>query len=75
MVLSCCIVKGVALKGNVQICFGCSKSDVINVFCIFDVAPPVSYGKKTDFPRISSFIPSIFPPRTCAWSAVIGQNP
>ena len=74
MVLSCCIVKGVAPKGDVQICFGCSKSDVINVFCIFDVAFTVSYGEKTDFPHISSFIPGIFLPRTCAWSAVIGQN-
>ena len=26
-----------------------SKSDVINVVCIFDVASPVSYGEKTDF--------------------------
>ena len=48
--LSCCIVKGVAPKGDVQICFGCSKSDVINVFCIFNVASPVSYGKKDRFP-------------------------
>ena len=74
MVLSCCIVKGIALKGDVQICFGCSKSDVINVVCIFDVASLVSYGEKTDFPRVSSFKPSIFLPRTCMWSTVIGQN-
>ena len=75
VVLSCCIVKGVAPKGDVQICFGHSKSDVINVFCIFDVASLVSYGEKTDFLCISSFIPGIFPPRTCTWSAVIGRNP
>ena len=74
MVLSCCIVKGVTLKGDVQICFGCSKSDVINVVCIFEVVSPVSYGEKTDFPCVSSFIPSIFPPHTCTWSTVIGQN-
>ena len=46
-----------------------------NMVCIFDVAPPVSCGEKTDFPHVSSFILHIFPPRTCTWSAVIGWNP
>ena len=51
------------------------KNVVINVVCIFDVASPVSYSEKTDFLHISSFIPGIFPPHTCTWSAVIGRNP
>ena len=61
MVLSCCIVKGIAPKGDIQICFGHSKSDVINVVCIFDVASPVSYGKKDRFPARSLFYTWHFP--------------
>ena len=75
MVLSCYVVKGVAPEGDVQISLGAQKSDTLHVVCLFDVASPVSYGEKTDSPRACSFIPILFLPRTCTWSAVIGGTP
>ena len=45
------------------------------VVSIFDVAPLMSYGKKTVFLRTLPFILSLFPPCTCMWRAVIAWIP
>ena len=51
---------------------GCSKSDLITLSLFFDVAPLMSYGKKTSFSTCFAIYTQFFLPPSCTWSAVIG---